>query len=702
MDIPPTPPRGSGKPRRRRAIWLRRTIGFVFGVGMVGVVVGGIAGYGLWRTATADLPDHAWLADYQPPQMSRIYAADSRLMAEMALERRVFVPIAAIPKRLQQAFVSAEDQNFWTHGGVDPFAIARAAFTNLEAMGTGRRSIGASTITQQVAKNMLVGNDRTMMRKVREAILAQRLESAMSKERILEIYLNEIFLGAQAYGVAAAAMNYFNKGLDELTIGETAFLGALPKAPNNYNPARYPEAAKARRDWVLDRMAEDRAITREEADAAKQEPIQYRGRARPDMVANGQYFTEEVRRELNARFGPEQTTMGGLVVRTSMDPALQLATEKALREHLMAYDRRRGGWRGPVTKVSAAAAEWMPALEGVQRVPGMLPEWRLAVVLEVNNREARLGWVERPGPRDPAQPREGRLAFEDVSGWARPVRDGRMGAAPRRMQDVVNPGDVVMAGAAPNPDGRGRGGRARSLHGPRAGHVGRLQLREVLVQPRHPGDAAARLLLQALRLCHGAGAGHSAKPAAAGRALRVDDAAGPLAPGQLQPQLEWLGDYAHGHREVAEPGDGAAGAGGRHRQGGRYRPPLRRDPEHAARALHVARRRRDDGDEDGRRLRRLRQWRQGCGADADRQRAGPLRACGLALGGAALPGLRRRSLRRAAATGGCAAAGGGPDRGLSDGLAAPGRDDARHGRERGQGAEPPRGRQDGHDERLFR
>jgi penicillin-binding protein 1A len=457
MDIPPTPPRGPGKPRARRAIWLRRTIGFVFGVGMVGVVVGGIAGYGLWRTATADLPDHAWLADYQPPQMSRIYAADSRLMAEMALERRVFVPIAAIPKRLQQAFVSAEDQNFWTHGGVDPFAIARAAFTNLEAMGTGRRSIGASTITQQVAKNMLVGNDRTMMRKVREAILAQRLESAMSKERILEIYLNEIFLGAQAYGVAAAAMNYFNKGLDELTIGETAFLGALPKAPNNYNPARYPEAAKARRDWVLDRMAEDRAITREEADAAKQEPIQYRGRARPDMVANGQYFTEEVRRELNARFGPEQTTMGGLVVRTSMDPALQLATEKALREHLMAYDRRRGGWRGPVTKVSAAAAEWMPALEGVQRVPGMLPEWRLAVVLEVNNREARLGWVERLGPRDPAQPREGRLAFEDVSGWARPVRDGRMGAAPRRMQDVVNPGDVVMVetlSAAPASQGR--------------------------------------------------------------------------------------------------------------------------------------------------------------------------------------------------------------------------------------------------------
>ena len=452
-DVPPALPRGPRKPRRPRGLWLRRTVGFVFTVGLIGVVVGGIAGYGLWRSATADLPDHAWLADYQPPQMSRIYAADSRLMAEMALERRVFVPIAAIPKRVQQAFVSAEDQNFFTHGGVDPLAVARAAFTNLEQLGSGRRSVGASTITQQVAKNMLVGADRTLMRKVREAILAQRLETAMSKERILEIYLNEIFLGAQAYGVAAAAQNYFNKGLDELTVGEMAFLGALPKAPNNYNPNRHPEAAKARRDWVVERMAEDRAITRAEADAAKAEPLIARGRARPDLVPVGQYFTEEVRRELNNRFGPEQTTMGGLVVRTSMEPRLQAATEKSLRDHLMNYDRRRGGWRGPVAKVSAAPAEWMPALEGVARTPGMLADWRLAVVLEVNSREARLGWAERPAPRAAAQPREGRLPFEDLA-WARPVRDGRMGPVPRRMQDVVAPGDVVMVETLPATTGR--------------------------------------------------------------------------------------------------------------------------------------------------------------------------------------------------------------------------------------------------------
>ena len=466
---PPAPPPPRVKPKRRRGSWFRRTLGFLTLLVLLTGAVGAIAAYGMWRQATNDMPDHAWLADYQPPQMSRIYAADSRLMAELALERRVFVPIAAIPARLQQAFISAEDQSFRTHHGVDPLAIARATVTNLETLGTGRRPIGASTITQQVAKNMLVGADRSLMRKLREAILSVRLEQAMSKDRILEIYLNEIFLGAQAYGVAAAAQNYFNKGLDELTVGEMAFLAALPKAPNNYNPARFPDAARARRDWVIERMFDDRAITRAEADAAKAEPLQTRGRARPDMVAHGQYFLEEVRRDLTTRFGPEQTTMGGLVVRTSMDPALQLATEGALRRHLMDYDRRRGGWRGAVTRISAASAEWMPALEGVGRVPGMLPEWRLAVVLEVRDREARLGWAERPAPRTPSQPRTGTLDFGDVSAWARPVRDGRMGGAPRRMADVVTPGDVVMVEVLPAAAGTGRA----------AGRPERLALRQI-------------------------------------------------------------------------------------------------------------------------------------------------------------------------------------------------------------------------------
>jgi penicillin-binding protein 1A len=436
-----------------------RLLGWGMALCLAAGVVGVIAAYGFYRQTAADLPEHAWLADYQPPQMSRMYAADSKLMAELAQERRVFVPIDTIPKRVQEAFIAAEDQNFWSHHGVDPVALARAVVTNAQMMiaGGGRRAIGASTITQQVAKNMLVGNDMTILRKVREAILAFRLESAMSKQRILEIYLNEIFLGSQAYGVASAAQNYFNKSLDELTLSETAFLAALPKAPNNYNPARYPDAARARRDYVVDRMVEDGAATRAEADAAKQEPIVVRGRARPDFVSVGQYYTEEVRRELVTRFGADQTTMGGLVVRTSMEPELQAATEAALREGLMSYDRRRGGWRGPVTKISAGATEWMPALEGVTRPGGAQPDWRLAVALSVDAREARMAWLERPDGRGAAQPRQGMLNFEDVSGWARPAQPGgRLGAAPRRMQDVLAPGDVVMVEVRPAQEAQGR------------------------------------------------------------------------------------------------------------------------------------------------------------------------------------------------------------------------------------------------------
>lgn len=460
------PPGGSAPPPRQKKKTPRRRgrlfggLGFLVKAGMVVTVAGGLAaagaGWAMYRSAAEDLPDYSWLADYQPPQLSRIYAADSRLMAELAQERRVFIPIEAIPQRLQQAFVSAEDQNFWSHPGVDPVAVMRAVVTNVEQMGSGRRPIGASTITQQVAKNMLVGNDRTLSRKVREAILALRIEGAMPKARILEIYLNEIYLGQQAYGVAAAAQAYFNKALDELTLGEMAFLAALPKAPNNLNPVRFPEAARARRDYVIERLLADGHITAAEAEAARAEPIVPRPTRRPETVAVGQYFTEEVRRELVARFGADQTNMGGLVVRTSLDPALQAEAERALRRGLLDYDRRRGGWRGPVATIPAGATEWLPALQNVARVPGMLPEWRIAVALEVRDREARMAWLERPDPRSAPQPRTATLPFEEVSGWARPVREGRPGPAPRRMQDVLSPGDVVMVETLPATPAQGR------------------------------------------------------------------------------------------------------------------------------------------------------------------------------------------------------------------------------------------------------
>ena len=202
----------------------------------------------------AGLPNHAYLKDYKPPVTTRVHAGDGRLLAEYATERRAFVPVKAMPKRVVAAFLSAEDKKFYSHPGVNILSVGRAALTNLRNLGTSRRPVGASTITQQMAKNFLLTNEISIERKIKEAILAFRIEDALSKDRILELYLNQIFLGARAYGVAAAALNYFDKSLDELSIAEAAFLAGLPKAPANYDPVRHPESALARRDWVIGRM----------------------------------------------------------------------------------------------------------------------------------------------------------------------------------------------------------------------------------------------------------------------------------------------------------------------------------------------------------------------------------------------------------------------------------------------------------------
>ena len=254
-----------------------------------------------------------------------------------------------------------------------------------------------------------------------------------------------------SYGVAAAAQAYFNKPLDKLTLSEAAFLAALPKAPNNYNPFKFPDAAKARRDWVLDRMTEDHAITAAQAAAAKAEAIIPSEFRRPQPIPGADWFAEEVRRQLIAQFGADVTTQGGLMVRTSLDPALQLAAEKAVHDGLMAYDRKLGGWRGPVGHLDggpALAKNWAEPLAQLARPPGMLPDWKLAAVLETTDGEARLGWLDTSGQSP--QPRTGTLPLSEIA-WARPVRDGKPGPAPRRMTDVMQQGDVVMVepGAAP-------------------------------------------------------------------------------------------------------------------------------------------------------------------------------------------------------------------------------------------------------------
>ena len=437
-------------PRRQSRVlaFVRGLFGLVFAIGLVCVGAAGLVGWNVYERYAADLPTLDGLRTYQPPVMSRIYAGDDRLLAELANKRRIFVPISAVPDRVKQAFIAAEDQNFYTHHGVDPFAVARAAFTDLQRLGQSRRPVGASTITQQVARNMVLGSDAlTSERKVREMLLALRIERVLTKARILELYLNEIYLGQGAYGVVAASQAYFNKPLDQLTTGEAAMLAALPKSPLNYNPFHYPDAARERRDWVLDRMVETHAITAEEAAAAKAEPLTPSAYRPPQTVPGGEWFAEEVRRQLVERFGQDQASEGGLIVHTSFDPTLQTQADAALRAGLMHYDHAHGGWRGPVGRIGSMAAltgDWADALQKFAAPAGLLPQWRIAVVLDISASSARLGYMQ-PGAADgPAQPRTGEVALGEL-GWARPEQaNGDLGPPPRRMADVLSPGDVVL------------------------------------------------------------------------------------------------------------------------------------------------------------------------------------------------------------------------------------------------------------------
>ncbi len=409
-------------------------IRFLFVCTVILAIAGcGLVGVTIWYFGR-ELPDYAQLAHYQPPIMTRVQAGDGRLLAEYAAERRVFVPIEAIPRRVIEAFVSAEDKNFYTHHGVDPLSIFRAAVTDLGRLRSNRRPIGASTITQQVAKNMLLSNEVSLTRKIKEVLLATRIEAAMPKERILELYLNEIYLGSGAYGIAAAALTYFDKSLGDLSLGEAAFLGGLPKAPNRYNPSRYLDAATARRDWVLDRMVEDGFASREAADAAKAQPLILHHREQADEV-KAPYFAEAVRRELLARYGEKALYGAGLSVRTSLDPRLQTAADKALRDGLIAYDHGHEGWRGAIARIDYKG-DWAARLAAVP-VPAVATDvgWRLAVVLHTTAGEAAIGFADNT---------TGHIAFSQMR-WARPrYHGGGLGPFPRTAGDVVRPGDVVM------------------------------------------------------------------------------------------------------------------------------------------------------------------------------------------------------------------------------------------------------------------
>jgi len=413
-----------------------RFLGFLFAAGTILFVVGVAAAAGLLWHFSKDLPDYSQLQDYEPPVMTRVHAADGSLVGEYARERRLYIPIQAVPKLVINAFLAAEDKNFYEHGGLDFTGIARAAILYLQNYGSSRRPQGASTITQQVAKNFLLTNEVSIARKVKEALLALKIERTYSKDKILELYLNEIYLGLGAYGIAAASLVYFDKAVNELTVSEAAYLASLPKAPSNYHPFRQRERALERRNWVIDRMAEAGFVKAAEAEKAKHTSLGVTTKATSAHLFSAEYFAEEVRRELYERYGEKKLYEGGLSVRTSLDPKLQVLARKTLTDGLVRFDEAQG-WRGPVTKIDITG-DWGVKLADVKALSDIAP-WRLAVVLEVSDQSARIGLQpgREPGGFVSKERTIGILPLEGMK-WAktggRPV--GKVG-------QVVNPGDVV-------------------------------------------------------------------------------------------------------------------------------------------------------------------------------------------------------------------------------------------------------------------
>jgi len=365
-----------------------RLAGYLVSVLFTGVL---LAAGGVWIAISAiepDLPDFAGLADYEPPVLSRVYAATGEPIAQFAKQSRIFLPIEDVPDRVKAAFISAEDKNFYSHPGLDFSGLARAVAVDIAHVGSGRRPVGASTITQQVAKNLLLTSDQTISRKVKEALLSLKIERVLSKDRILEIYLNEIFLGERSYGIAQAAISYFDKSVSDLSIAEAAYLAALPKGPANYNPDTHAEAAITRRNWVIDRMRENGYVTTAEADTAKQEPLGVAAHHDAGITVDAGYFVDEVRRSLIADFGQKSLDETGLSVRTTLDPRLQAAGTQSLRAELVAYDERRG-YRGPVDHLDSVN-DWGTKLDKLH-LGFDVPGWYPAVVLGTDRQDAQIG-----------------------------------------------------------------------------------------------------------------------------------------------------------------------------------------------------------------------------------------------------------------------------------------------------------------------
>ncbi|NJC07743.1 penicillin-binding protein 1A [Polymorphobacter fuscus] len=382
----------------------------------------------LFWSAQKDLPDEAALSNFAAALPSTVRDIDGNVVTTFTREQRVYLPYDEIPKRLVQAYISAEDKTFFEHGGLDYQGIAAAVFTNIESWFTGRRPVGASTITQQVAKS-LIGNEVTYSRKLREALLARRIEASFTKQQILELYLNQIFLGRNAYGVEAASQAYFDKSAADLDLAQMAYLAILPKAPSTYSPVRQNARAVARRDYVLRQMQANGFITAAERDAAAAQPLVAVPTHSIATARSSDYFIEDVRRSLIARFGEtpadgrNSVYGGGLWIRTSVNPKYQEAAEIAMRDGFMRFERGRS-WRGPIASIDAGEG-WQSRLQATA-VPLGFPDWKKAVVLAKDGGASRLGFTD------------GSTGTMPASAASSPLRGTNQSAA-----SVLKVGDVV-------------------------------------------------------------------------------------------------------------------------------------------------------------------------------------------------------------------------------------------------------------------
>lgn len=396
-----------------RRVWI--VIGSLLAFGLVGILL-------LWLLIIRGLPDAASLANYQPPLPTNLRAADGTPFHSFARERRIFLPYSEIPPVVVQAVTSAEDRTFFEHRGLDYAGIVNAVLVNIGNLGENRRPIGASTITQQVAKNLLLTNEVTLVRKLREAVLARRIERQFTKEQILELYLNEVFLGRNAYGIEAASQAYFGKSAADIRPEEAALLAGLLKAPSAYNPSTNYARALERRNYVLREMANNGHITAELSRRLQAQPIVIQPRGLATRQAGiGGYFIEEVRRQLiekfgeDAKAGPNSVYAGGLWVRTTIDPVIQAAAERALRNGLVRFDSRRA-WRGPSATIETGSG-WDRRLRAVNLGVGF-PEWRAAVILGRISGGLRIGFTDGSTSTmfngDAARPRDGIPAWQQL------------------------------------------------------------------------------------------------------------------------------------------------------------------------------------------------------------------------------------------------------------------------------------------------